>query len=36
MRSNAPLVAETKAATHVEALEGIRELAAELGRQVTA
>jgi glycosyltransferase involved in cell wall biosynthesis len=36
MQSNAPLVAETKAATHVEAYEGIRELAAELGRQVTA
>jgi glycosyltransferase involved in cell wall biosynthesis len=36
MPSNAQGVAETKAATHVEALEGIRELAAELGRQVTA
>ena len=36
MQSNRRLVDETQASTHVEALEGIRELAAELGRQVTA
>jgi glycosyltransferase involved in cell wall biosynthesis len=36
MRSNAPLVEETKAGTHVQAIAGLRELAVELGAQVTA
>jgi glycosyltransferase involved in cell wall biosynthesis len=36
MQSNRPLVDETQASDHVEALQGVRELAAELGDQVTA
>jgi hypothetical protein len=33
MRSNAPLVAETRAATEVQAANGLRELEAELAAE---
>jgi hypothetical protein len=36
MPSNRPLVEETERADHVEALQGLRELAAELGGYETA